>query len=69
MGNEFPRRLQMLRKQAGISKVVMSQLCGLSDTAISRYERGESKPSIDALIAIADHFHVSTDYLLGRTNY
>lgn len=69
MTNEFPQRLQELRECQHKSRIVLSELCGLPPGAIRRYERGEIKPSIDSLIAIADYFHVSVDYLLGRTNY
>ncbi|MCI8915449.1 MAG: helix-turn-helix transcriptional regulator [Oscillospiraceae bacterium] len=66
---DFSRRLQRLREREGTSRVVLSQLCGLPDTAIRRYERGEISPSIASLIAIADHFQVSIDYLVGRKNF
>ena len=68
MKNEFPSRLRRLREREGKSRVVISQLCGLPNGAIRKYERGEISPNIDSLIAIADYFRVSTDYLLGRTN-
>ena len=67
--NDFPARLQRLREREGKSRIVLSQLCGLPDSSIRRYERGEIKPNVDSLIAIADYFNVSVDYLLGRTNY
>lgn len=67
--NEFPVRLRRLREREGKSRVVLSQLCGLPDGAIRKYERGEITPNVDSLIAIADYFRVSVDYLLGRTNY
>lgn len=67
--NEFSVRLQKLREREGMSRLVLSQLCGLPDSSIRRYERGEIKPNVDSLIAIADYFRVSVDYLLGRTNY
>lgn len=67
--NEFPKRLQKLREREHISRIVLSQLCGLSDGAIRKYERREAKPTLDSLVAIADHFCVSIDYLIGRTNY
>lgn len=69
MTNEFPKRLQELRERQSKSRIVLSELCGLPPDAIRRYERGEAKPSVESLTAIADYFHVSTDYLLGRTNY
>lgn len=65
----FPDRLRKLREREGKSRIVLSQLCGLPDGAVRKYERREAKPNIDSLVAIADHFNVSTDYLLGRTNY
>lgn len=68
-GNVFPERLKKLREREGKSRIILSQLCGLPDSAIRRYERGEIKPNVDSVIAIADYFHVSVDYLLGRTNY
>ena len=67
--SEFSKRLQKLREREGKSRVVLSQLCGLPDSSIRRYERGEAQPTMSSLIAIADYFHVSVDYLLGRTNY
>lgn len=66
---QFPQRLRRLREREGKSRVVLSQLCGLPDSSIRRYERGEIKPGMDALVAIADYFNVSVDYLLGRTIY
>lgn len=67
--NVFPERLRRLREKEGKSRIVLSQLCGLPDSAIRRYERGEIKPNTDSLIAIADYFNVSVDYLLGRKNF
>ena len=66
MHDIFRRRLQSLREQKRISRIVLSELCGLSPDAIRRYERGEAEPSMGSLILIADFFEVSTDYLLGR---
>jgi len=65
----FPVRLRRLRAREGKSQVLLSQLCGLPNSSIRRYERGEAKPNMDSLIAIADYFRVSIDYLVGRTNY
>ena len=64
----FRQRLQGLREKRRISRLVLSELCGLAPDAIRRYERGESEPSLASLILIADFFEVSTDYLLGIEN-
>ena len=37
-----------------------------SRSAVNAWEMGTSKPTIDTLVDLADFFHVSTDYLLGR---
>lgn len=69
--SEFPKRLRMLReeKRPLRSMAVTSELIGLPSGAIRRYERGEAKPTVDSLVKIADFYHVSMDYLWGRTNY
>ena len=37
---------------------------GLSPTALAEWNRGKSKPTVDAIIKLANYFNVSTDYLL-----
>ncbi len=64
----FQERLQYLRERRGISRRVLSELCGLHPDAVRRYERSESQPTKDALIAIANFFDVSIDYLVGRND-
>lgn len=62
----FPKRLQRLREQRGVSRRVLSELCGMNENQISRFEKGQRKPNQDALCAIADYFGVTVDYLLCR---
>lgn len=62
----FPRKLQYLRERRGISRHVLSELCGLSKNMIARYERGEQEPTMASLVALADFFEVSVDYLICR---
>lgn len=63
---ELGQRIQHLREKKRISRIVLSELCGLHPDAIRRYERGECEPNLESLIAIAEFFGVSVDYLLGR---
>lgn len=65
----FPERLRALRERSRMSRLVLSQLCGLSKNLIAMYERGEKTPSADNLIRLADFFDVSIDYLVGRKNF
>lgn len=67
--NEFPDRLRKLREERRIKRYILSQRCGLHSDAIRRYERGEAEPDIKSLIAIANFFEVSLDYLMGRADY
>jgi transcriptional regulator with XRE-family HTH domain len=59
-------RLRYLRERRGISRSTMSELCGLSKSMISKYERGERQPTLEPLMELADFFEVSIDYLCGR---
>lgn len=69
--NEFKERLRRLReeKKPVRSMAVVSELCGLPRSAVRKYERGETKPNMTALIALADYYEVSLDYLTGRVKY
>lgn len=60
-------RIRQLRKERHITQIKMAMDLNMSQNTISRYERGEREPGIAELIAIADYFHVSVDYLIGRT--
>lgn len=64
---EFRLRLQQLREKKRISRKVLSELCGLNSDAVRRYERGEAEPTMHSLVAIAEYFEVTVDYLLGRS--
>ena len=41
---------------------------GMTERTYQRYENAERDPSAPALLALADYYHVSADYLLGRTD-
>ena len=66
---EFPLRLRKLREEKRMKRYILSQRCGLHTDAVRRYERGEAEPDMVSLIAIADFFEVSLDYLTGRADY
>ena len=61
-------RLRELRKQRGISQLKLAMDLNLNQNSISRYENGEREADYRTLIALADYFHVSLDYLLERTD-
>lgn len=51
-----------------MSQVFLGMELGMSQNTISRYETEVREADYKALIAIADYFDVSLDYLLGRTD-
>lgn len=61
-------RLKSLREEQNISREDLAQKLGISYWALSKYENDEREPNNALLAQFADYFHVSTDYLLGRTN-
>ena len=64
----FPERLTMLQQGKGVTKQNIDATIGLSRVAYYRYEKGEREPTASILIALADYFDVSLDYLVGRTD-
>ena len=62
------QRLKELRKQKQAGQKEVAELLGVSLRSYQFYESGEYDPSLLNLIALADYFQVSTDYLLGRTD-
>jgi transcriptional regulator with XRE-family HTH domain len=64
----FADRLKQLRKQRDLSQAQLAEAVGVHQNHIGRYERGESKPSADAVRRLADALGVSTDYLIEGTS-
>lgn len=65
---DFKQRIKQLRLAHGLSQKKLAMETALTEQAIQRYEYGERKPAYDVLIALADFFDVSIDYLVGRTD-
>lgn len=63
----FAKRLRDLRRQQNLSQIELGQAAGLHYTNISRYERGFTRPTADALKRLADALNVSGDFLLEGT--
>lgn len=63
---DFAARVSDLRKSHGLTQKQLAANTGLSEIGVQSYERRVRKPTADKVIALADYFGVSTDYLLGR---
>lgn len=64
----FAERIRLLRNQKNIKQSELGEMVGLTYTAISDIERGRRTTTIEKLVALADYFEVSIDYLVGRTD-
>ena len=60
-------RLAELRKARGLSQRQLAEDLQISQNSISQYELGKREPNQNTLLALANYFAVSVDYLLGNT--
>ena len=59
------KRIAEVRKKEGLSQANLSEKIGLHLKTISKAERGVNGLSVDNLIALAEYFRVSLEYLVG----
>lgn len=64
----FSERLRTLRLKHGLTMKALGEQMNVAASTISGYENGNRKPDLDTLQKLADWFHTSTDYLIGRTD-
>ena len=69
MVNLFNKRLKELRQTQNLSIRQLSKLVDIGATSISRWERGITIVNGEQLIIFAKFFNVTTDYLLGLTDF
>lgn len=61
-------RLKALRIQKGVTQKAIAESVQVSPVSLQRFEYGTVRPSLDTIIALADYFGVSLDYLVGRSD-
>lgn len=64
----FSQRIASLRKERGLKQREMADKFDIKLRTYQGYEYGESYPDVAKLIALADFFDVSLDYLVGRSD-
>lgn len=57
-------RIATLRRSCGLSQAQLADRLGISASAIGMYEQGRREPAVETIVALAELFQVSTDYLL-----
>lgn len=67
--NKFAERLKNLRTDAGISRAKLAEELNVSARLVAYWESGQRESDFDTLIRLAEFFEISTDFLLGKTEY
>lgn len=62
------KRLRNLRLLKSLTQAELAEILGVERTRYNKWEQEASEPNLTMLCKIADYYHVSTDYLLGRTS-
>lgn len=65
---KFSERLQELRKENKMTQKSMAEFLEIKVRSYQSYEGGDRRPDYEKLVALADYFGVTTDYLLGRSD-
>jgi transcriptional regulator with XRE-family HTH domain len=60
-------KIAALRDKRGLTQEDLASKIGISRASLSHYEKNRREPDYTTLTKLADFFHVSVDYLLGRT--
>jgi len=67
MASEFSRTLSLLRRERGVSQRTAAMDLGISQALLSHYENGIREPGLPFVVKACDYYHVSADFILGRT--
>lgn len=62
-------RIRELREDKDLRQADISKITGIDQRTLSNYETGKTNPDSFAIIKLADFFEVTTDYLLGVSDY
>ena len=65
---KFSERLRELRREKKVTQAKMADFLGIKLRSYQNYEGSSRRPDYEGLVALADYFDVTTDYLLGRTD-
>lgn len=64
----FAERIRELRLEHGLTQEEVGEIIGVKRYSVYSYEKGRACPEMKGLVALADYFDVSMDYLAGRTD-
>ena len=64
----YLKRVYDLREDSDLTQKSIAEYLGIHPNVYRRYEKGKREFPLELVIKLADYYHVSTDYLLGRTD-
>ncbi len=64
----YLKRVYDLREDSDLTQKKIAEYLGIHPNVYRRYEKGVREFPLELIIKLADYYHVSTDYLLGRTD-
>lgn len=62
-------RIEIIRKQHGLSQKELAAMTGMAPSYYSNVVNGKYNISVEKLISIAEHLHVSYEFLLNEELY
>lgn len=67
--NKFAERIRYVRLEKEMSRKELAEKLNVSARLISSWECGQRQCTLDMLLRLSEIFEVSTDFLLGKTDY
>ena len=64
----YLKRVYDLREDSDLTQKSIAEYLDVHPNVYRRYEKGKRDFPLELIIKLADYYHVSTDYLLGRTD-
>ena len=66
---EFTKRFNEVLNQSGKTQVEIAKALNVTKQCVNDYKTGKSVPSLETLYSLCKYLDVSSDYLLGLTDY
>ena len=64
----FGQRLCEMRKQSGETQSDLARIIDTKKSQVSEMENGKKTTTAEKIALICEHYHISSDYLLGLTD-
>ena len=66
---KFTERFNEVLQHSGKTQVELARALNITKQCVNDYKTGKSVPSLETLYALCKYLDVSSDYLLGLTDY